>query len=832
MSRYALKFPRRVRIHGGEFDESARAIHREDGLKTIQAESGIVLDSTIERKQMSTKTTFKRIALVAVAALGFGVMSVAPSSAAPTAVNLYHTVYSANGNCNAAASFACSPVTSDTSWVLVNSPATYGFQTTFLAANAGDAVTHTWTPAGAGALWQYPLITITPWKSTDEYGPAGGSAGGFTGGFDNNSGWGLAGTSAGAPTGAAVTNGTPTTSGLSAITTATAAGGTIGNFKNSFTPTAAGTYVWELKSAQGGPTYTWTIIAYATQAALDTALGKDYVPNAGKTTSILVAGEAATAAADVAVIASKATSDTATATIYVTPKNAADVAITSGQATFPLTVTVAGPGTVAVGTNLAAITALSAGTGRAVTGTTGHYVVGIFADGTSGVSTVTISTGTTVLATETVTFYGAAATITPTVVKGILSGTTQSTGAITAVVKDAAGVVVAGQAVTGTSGTVAAIANAGITCSNTTSAGLTTCDLTGLAAGSSAITLTAGAAVATTTPIRVSNGIATLVSYTFDKATYAPGETAKITATVSNAAGVMPAGTYTVLTGALTSNYALGSLPATTPATVVAVGDTGQASYTVTMSTGISGTVQLAGTQATAVVATFGAADVVNEALDAALEAIDAAENARQASEAAIEAATDAQAAAEDAEAAAVQAGLDAVAAAEAAGVAVEAAIAEAIAATEEASAAAVAAAETAGADAIAAAEQAGLDAVSASEMAVAAADAATAAADLAAEAATEAGEMAVAAAEAAGLIAQDALDAAIEATQAATDALDAANEAKASADAATAAATAAVAAVEALSTKVQSLIAGMNAKINSLSTLLGKIAKKVGVKK
>jgi len=37
---------------------------------------------------MSTKTTFKRIALVAVAALGFGVLSVVPSSAAPTGVTL------------------------------------------------------------------------------------------------------------------------------------------------------------------------------------------------------------------------------------------------------------------------------------------------------------------------------------------------------------------------------------------------------------------------------------------------------------------------------------------------------------------------------------------------------------------------------------------------------------------------------------------------------------------------------------------------------------------------------------------------------------------------
>ena len=42
------------------------------------------MDRLIERKQMSTKTTFKRIALVAVAALGFGMLSVVPSSATAT----------------------------------------------------------------------------------------------------------------------------------------------------------------------------------------------------------------------------------------------------------------------------------------------------------------------------------------------------------------------------------------------------------------------------------------------------------------------------------------------------------------------------------------------------------------------------------------------------------------------------------------------------------------------------------------------------------------------------------------------------------------------------
>jgi len=48
-----------------------------------QADLGKAPGSTIERKQMSTKTTLKRIALVAVSALGFGVLtSVAPASAA------------------------------------------------------------------------------------------------------------------------------------------------------------------------------------------------------------------------------------------------------------------------------------------------------------------------------------------------------------------------------------------------------------------------------------------------------------------------------------------------------------------------------------------------------------------------------------------------------------------------------------------------------------------------------------------------------------------------------------------------------------------------------
>jgi hypothetical protein len=99
-----FKFLRRVRIHGGECGAVARALHHKAQKAALtqneqslisdespflrQADLGKALGSTfIERKQMSTKTTLKRIALVAVSALSFGlltVVSVTPASAVAT----------------------------------------------------------------------------------------------------------------------------------------------------------------------------------------------------------------------------------------------------------------------------------------------------------------------------------------------------------------------------------------------------------------------------------------------------------------------------------------------------------------------------------------------------------------------------------------------------------------------------------------------------------------------------------------------------------------------------------------------------------------------------
>jgi len=417
--------------------------------------------------------------------------------------------------------------------VLINQRADYGFQNTFLAGSDGDTSAATWSLVSSPTGFNTPLVSSTFWKDTDENGPSYTAP---TGGGGGIGGWFLAGTS-NSSVGAAVTNGSGVAAGLVATTTAANAGATIGNWKSSFTPTAAGTYVWKLTA--GTTVYTWTVVAYATQVAKDAGTGVDNAISAAKTTSILNAGETSTATADATVVVSKDISADARATIVVTPKNAADAAI--ANVTFPLTATISGPGSLRIGASVSAATASAAG--RAVTGETGEYYVGVFSDGNAGVATITISTGTTVLATETVTFYGAAAKITPTVVNSVLK-IGANIGVITAVVTDAAGVAVPGVTVYAVSGTDATIDDAYVASTAVSSAtGAVSFNLTGVAAGTAAITLTFNSSSAGTSTVsavagtmRVSDGVVTKVDYKFEKDSYAPGEAANIIATVSNAA--------------------------------------------------------------------------------------------------------------------------------------------------------------------------------------------------------------------------------------------------------------------------------------------------------
>ena len=83
-----FKFPRRVRIHGGECGAVARALHHEAQIQSVPAVRENVFFTTKERKSMSTKTSLlKRIAQTAVVALIGGLMSIVAAPATNAAVN-------------------------------------------------------------------------------------------------------------------------------------------------------------------------------------------------------------------------------------------------------------------------------------------------------------------------------------------------------------------------------------------------------------------------------------------------------------------------------------------------------------------------------------------------------------------------------------------------------------------------------------------------------------------------------------------------------------------------------------------------------------------------
>ncbi len=153
--------------------------------------------------------------------------------------------------------------------------------------------------------------------------------------------------------------------------------------------------------------------------------------------SILNAGETVSATADVAVTAAKAASTTAAAAVIkVTLKNANASTISDS-----FTATIAGPGILgagAFGTGASLDDAVQA-KGRALSVRNGD-VVAVFPDGSAGVATITIgSSAGVILATEKVTFFGDAATITASVLKTVI-GTGSNTKTLEVTVKDAAGV--------------------------------------------------------------------------------------------------------------------------------------------------------------------------------------------------------------------------------------------------------------------------------------------------------------------------------------------------------------------------------------------------------
>ena len=306
-------------------------------------------------------------------------------------------------------------------------------------------------------------------------------------------------------------------------------------------PTVAGTYEARIITTRPstGPSVIWTITVGA----------GDTVPSASTTTSILNRGEVITATADDSVFAPKAAATDAAAVIVIAQKNAA-----SRTTSESLLATVTGSGSIGYGTNATTMSVL----GRSVVIPSGNYI-GVFADGTAGVGTVTITTLTgTVLATEKVTFYGDIATIEATAVKSVIAIGANTT-TIKAVAKDASGVTVG-------AGTLYAYSSDVTTVSDSATAttivnGEAVFTITGVKTGGAAITVKSGTIASAPVSTRVEAAAAT-VKISFDKATYLPGEAATVKVQVLDAVGLPVSGkTHSALfaTGGITSTYAFGS---------------------------------------------------------------------------------------------------------------------------------------------------------------------------------------------------------------------------------------------------------------------------------
>ena len=406
-------------------------------------------------------------------------------------------------------------------------------------------------------------------------------------------------------------------------------------------PSVAGTYVATILSTKPtGTSVSWTV----------TVKAADLTPSASTTTSILNSGEVTTATVDADVYAPKAASTDAAAVIVVTPKNAA-----GGSATESILATITGAGLIGYGTNATTISA----TGRALVIPNGNYI-GVFADGTAGVGTVTLTTLTgTVLATEKVTFYGDIASIVATSVKSVIA-VGANTNTITAVAKDASGVTVGAGTLYAYSSDVAIVSDSATAATITN--GVATFTITGVKAGGVAVTVKSGTIASAPVATRV-EGAAATVKLAFDKAEYLPGEAATIKVTVLDAAGLPLSGkTHSNLfaSGGITSTYAFGSGSDVLTATSITTDTDTVKTYKVFMPL-TENTVNISATGGTSLpltgqVLVSASAKVVNSpvnaATDAAKEATDAANAATDAANAAAEAADAATAAAKEASAA------------------------------------------------------------------------------------------------------------------------------------------------------------------------------------
>jgi len=661
-----------IRILRWNRDVSARASHLVE-VFNFQAGSGNVSDSTFsERKNMSTKTSFKRVALVAVAALSLGGIS-AVSAHAYTVSDLSPLI------ATTVASDVVASSSTSKSTTLTQTASTGGYVEFQGIANDVTSGLSAITLTATGSTWAKASTASSPWLSNVDSLTTGAALGSTVSG---------AGTAT-----ASVAGGTLLHPSRPANTVA-APGTSVNDATFRLATTAAGTYtvsVDELVTLSGvsatNHLWTFTVIVGAGSVGAVTS------------TSISTAATAPGYYNAVEGIAygPKAQTNSAIATYTVTELAGSSAASTAN--TQALTATILGVGSFSgnvVGAQYVAY--------PAATITSGVQAISVYGDGREGVSTVTFAVNGVTVATKTVKFYGNVVKLVATGIMTVgkassagatlgaadylLGGVTETAGTLAAqdgtasapvapsVNNDPAISVLA----TDSTGTpVPAAITATVSDGAVVSSGKTT-DLLDSGAGAYSVgtyvhhitwtsapvgksgatatitysLITSAGVVVSSNPISVSlGGSAATITMTADATDYAPAAGGTITVTAKDSSG-NPAYDEAALFSKVVESTSLfgGKRPTAAAATT-----SGKATYAF-YAPAVSGTFHITATLASdgvttldlpivvtndaATVASQAATDAAQEATDAANAAYDAANNAMDSADAATAAAQDA----------------------------------------------------------------------------------------------------------------------------------------------------------------------------------------------
>jgi len=421
---------------GNLVNQHVRFIETGEFLTYPKPDLGSSENRLIERKQMSTKTTFKRVALVAVASMGFGMLSVAPSSAAQ-----------ASSDVN---SISLAGVSTPT----VNASVTVNFEAdTNTITNAATDANFIYNFTGylstypSGGFKQIAVSTTAPTTDTEIWTAGTGTTPVVT---ESVSGSTYVVT---------LDSGTDDEDYVLNAATATTL---VGAAQYSFTPTVAGAYVltvWNDADKDGvidiGEAVQTLAITVAAATGYSNTLSTSLLDNPDNTNNATADEESRVSS----------TLGTNGAQIKVTVKNTSGGAL-DGQILYA---EMSGPGLLSQDGSAVYTDGTARSTSATLTATNVGYI-NVSADGTAGTGTVTISIKdpTTlavlgVVATETVYFHGTVATLVATAnfniaaasatargcgdATGCISdGTIAETPFVTIVAKDSAGNLVPGAA--------------------------------------------------------------------------------------------------------------------------------------------------------------------------------------------------------------------------------------------------------------------------------------------------------------------------------------------------------------------------------------------------